>query len=444
MDNTSPICIQTLAKNITCYLSDNYCKNTSVVKINNENLAINGELYFLLSLKAWESSLKNTDKCAEKCATILQHFFHKHVGDINDKTDKYVSVKVLQLLISYSSNWPIKIEKYLLKGERVCLFLQRAPLIEQSIKEAVSSKCDFGRTSPVNKVYSLKSIEDKESELTSKRLQLIQSVTERVLNLHGCKISDEHADYKFIFTSKSQGNVEDNYVKCICGVVKTVETNCKETQITWQDYVQNKIKELKALNEHKYFEGQECNLNTEEYFLKNLANAAVTFELLSVKPSHPVFIGCGNFATDKATTNTKGASFILYNAARISAIIEKYNDKVSRGEYPNLPHINNIDFSLLNQEDEWEIVYNFIIRYQLMIKDCLRYEPFQTCPQAICIFLIRLCSKFSIYYRKTRILIEAYDHLIPTMTARLYMLHALQVVLRNALAILDIHPVSRM
>lgn len=30
------------------------------------------------------------------------------------------------------------------------------------------------------------------------------------------------------------------------------------------------------------------------------------------------------------------------------------------------------------------------------------------------------------------------------MTARLYMLHALQIVLQNALALLDIAPVSRM
>lgn len=45
-----------------------------------------------------------------------------------------------------------------------------------------------------------------------------------------------------------------------------------------------------------------------------------------------------------------GAPFILYNTARITAIIEKYNDKRLKGEYPNLPHINDVDFSLLNQE----------------------------------------------------------------------------------------------
>ncbi|XP_076759743.1 DALR anticodon-binding domain-containing protein 3 [Xylocopa sonorina] len=442
MENTSSICTQTLINNVASYLSGIPCKNSTVVKLNNDNLATNGELYFLPSLKVWKGVLKDTDKCGGKCATILQHFLH--VRDGERKIDEDSASQVLQLLITSSRNWSMKIEKYLLKGERVCLFLQRVPLIENAIKTTITSNQDFGRTFPINKVFSLKSVKDKESELTTRRLYLIQNVTERILNLHGCKVSDQHPDYRFVFTSKSQGNVEENYEKYICGVVKNAEVNCKETKLTWQEYIEYKTEELKVLNEHKYFEAQDCDVKREDYFFENLARATVTFELLSVKPSRPVFIGC-NFATDKAITNTKGASFILYNIARITAIIEKYNNRRSQGEYPNLPHVNQIDFSLLNQEDEWELIYNFIIGYQEMIKDCLKCESvFQTNPQVICIFLSKLCQKFSIYYRRSRILTDAYDHLIPTMNARLYMLHALQIVLQNALALLDIVPVSRM
>ena len=84
MENTSAISMQLLINNITSYLSDNTCKNTSIVKLNNENLAINGELYFLPSLKVWKNLLKDTDKCDEKCTTILQHFLYVQ----NGKTDK--------------------------------------------------------------------------------------------------------------------------------------------------------------------------------------------------------------------------------------------------------------------------------------------------------------------------------------------------------------------
>ncbi|KAK9303728.1 hypothetical protein QLX08_004719 [Tetragonisca angustula] len=444
MENTSAICMQLLINNITSYLSDNTCKNTSVVKLNNENLAINGELYFLPSLKVWKSLLKDTDKCDEKCTTILQHFLYVQNGE-TDKADADIAAnQALQLLVSSSNNWPIKLHKYFLEKERVCLFLQRTPLIENSIKAVITSKNNFGKTFSTNKIFAFKSLQDKESELTTRRLHLIQRVTEKILTLHGCEISEEHSDYKFVFTSKSQGNVEENYEKCVCGVVKNTETNCKETELTYEQYVNNKIKELKALKEHKYFEAQKFNAETEEYFVENLAKAIVTFELLSVKPNRSVFIGC-NIATDKNTTNTKGACFILYNAARITSIIEKYNDKRLKGEYPDLPCVNDTDFSLLNQEEEWELVYNFIIGYQQMINHCVKHNAvFQTNPQVICIFLSKLCQKFSIYYRKIRILTEAYDHLVPTMIARLYMLRALQIVLQNALAFLDIIPVSHM
>lgn len=45
-----------------------------------------------------------------------------------------------------------------------------------------------------------------------------------------------------------------------------------------------------------------------------------------------------------------GASFVLYNTARITAIIEKYNGKKSAGEYPSLPNIDDVNFALLDQE----------------------------------------------------------------------------------------------
>lgn len=45
-----------------------------------------------------------------------------------------------------------------------------------------------------------------------------------------------------------------------------------------------------------------------------------------------------------------GASFALYNTARIAAIITKHNEKVSYGDYPSLPDIKNVDFSQLQEE----------------------------------------------------------------------------------------------
>ncbi|XP_031844841.1 uncharacterized protein LOC116432317 [Nomia melanderi] len=444
MENLSPICMGTLINNIILYLSGNDCTNTSVIKVSNDNLSTNGELYFLPSLKVWKNVFQGKDVCDGKCTTILQHYLHVHGDQIDDKTDTEIAKEVLSLLISSSSDWPIKIERYFLEKERICLFLQRAPIIHNSIRTVIEQQSEFGRILPINKIFSLKIHQDKESELTTARLHLIQVVTKNILDLHGCKIGEEDANFKFVFTSKSQGKVENNYEKSVCGVVKNLETNTKETMLTWEKYIESKINELKTLNDQKNFDMPESNIRIDDHFLKNIATATVTFELLSVKPSRAVFIGY-NSATDRSTTNTKGASFILYNATRITAIIEKYNNKKLAGEYPDLPNINDVNFSLLDQEEEWGLIYNFIIGYQEMIKDCIKYEPtFQTNPHVLCTFLSRLCQKFSVYYRRIRILTEAYDHLIPMMIARLYMLRALQIVLQNALSLMDIVPVSRM
>lgn len=45
-----------------------------------------------------------------------------------------------------------------------------------------------------------------------------------------------------------------------------------------------------------------------------------------------------------------GIPFILYNTARIAAIIKKYNEGISNGEYPELTNIEAVDFSVLDDE----------------------------------------------------------------------------------------------
>ncbi|XP_054005542.1 uncharacterized protein LOC128890751 isoform X2 [Hylaeus anthracinus] len=350
MEKSSSICIQTIIDNIVSYLSGDTCKNIPLVKVSNNNLSTNGELYFSPNLKVWKSILHCRNICDGKCATILEHFLHVHSSDISDKTETDVAKQVLELLILSSCNWQIKIERYLLEKERVCLFLYRTPLITDSIKAVIHLKCNFGKPSSINKVFSLKTHEDEESELTTARLHLIRSVTENILNLHGCRTGEEEPDFKLVFTSKSQGNANENYERCVCGVVKNIDSNTKETTISWKEYIRSKIKELEAVNDEKFCELYEHKLQADGCFFENVAKAMITFQLLSVKPSRSIVIGC-NSAPNRAITNMKDASFILYNTVRITAIIEKYNDKRSIGKYPDLPNIDDVNFSLLDDEN---------------------------------------------------------------------------------------------
>lgn len=87
MENSSSISISTIINNIILYLSGNSCKNISTIKVNNDNLSTNGELYFLPSLKVWRSTLQGNNICDGKCKTILEHFLHMHNSEIDNKTD---------------------------------------------------------------------------------------------------------------------------------------------------------------------------------------------------------------------------------------------------------------------------------------------------------------------------------------------------------------------
>ncbi|XP_012219889.1 DALR anticodon-binding domain-containing protein 3 [Linepithema humile] len=444
MESWAGFCTRSLIDNIVFYFTDfpfyNTHKNSSIIKVNNENLSTNGELYFLCSFKAWKSLLV----CSKDCTSILQHYTHVH-GTTKYNTDVDVAKEVFEQLILKSSSWPIRIQQCILQKEKVCLFLNRGDIITNSIRMAVECGMMFGSTPSTGKAFSLKYQPDIQSDLTTQRLHLMRNIAAKVLSLHGYVISNEkNCIGKYLFTSKSEGSVDEGYEKYVCGVVKNSQSKSKEICLTWDQHVKCKIDQLAELNEHKFIEDEENNAK-KDLFLENLANAIVIFELMAVKPSRSVIIGNSDSKEDKSITNTKGASFVLYNVARIATIIRKYNERVLCGDYPSLPNIGNVDFSELYEEEEWELVYNFIFGYLQMINDCLKCEPnFHIYPQVLCLFLSRLCQKFSAYYRRIKILTEGSDHLISKMVARLYMLHALQVVFENALDILGIKSVSQM
>lgn len=97
VESWTDFCTRSLIDNIIFYLTDFPFYNThknSVIKVNNENLSVNGELYFLCSFKAWKSLLV----CSKNCTTILQHFAHVHGTRCN--TDMDVTEEVNNL-ISY-------------------------------------------------------------------------------------------------------------------------------------------------------------------------------------------------------------------------------------------------------------------------------------------------------------------------------------------------------
>ncbi|KXJ19917.1 DALR anticodon-binding domain-containing protein 3 [Exaiptasia diaphana] len=145
------------------------------------------------------------------------------------------------------------------------------------------------------------------------------------------------------------------------------------------------------------------------------------------------------------------ATFIMYNCARLAKLFHHYEESVQQGHYPPLPQIDEVDFSLLREKDEWKLLVCYVMQYPAVVRDALNdllsptHDSIVTVNiNKMCCFLLDLCKDFSSYYGRTHVLGEPRPHLFPSMFARLYLLKAIQQVFHNCLALMDIQPLTQM
>jgi hypothetical protein len=58
--------------------------------------------------------------------------------------------------------------------------------------------------------------------------------------------------------------------------------------------------------------------------------------------------------------NVSGAVFILYNCARLAAILRQFEEKVQLGYYPQLIPYDEVDFLLLSKEVSYLSILNCV------------------------------------------------------------------------------------
>ena len=185
---------------------------------------------------------------------------------------------------------------------------------------------------------------------------------------------------------------------------------------------------------------------------KIVASSEMQFFLLSKYIDRPVILPNFENGSDK-TSLPSDASFILYNYARITQLLcsfKRQNDK-----YGDLVLLENVDFSHLREQEEWEIVFNLLLPYQELMTSFSNIQQF-TCKNSkgkinkslgqICGLLKNLSNVYSKYYRRVRVLREGPQGptVIQTLNARIYLLLAIKIVYEHAFNILGIRPVDIM
>lgn len=78
--------------------------------------------------------------------------------------------------------------------------------------------------------------------------------------------------------------------------------------------------------------------------MERIGCAAATVDLLEVKHTSPVHI------IRNGQGSTRGASFILYNSARLETILRTFQERIDLREYEPLPSIDSIQWELLREE----------------------------------------------------------------------------------------------
>jgi hypothetical protein len=66
------------------------------------------------------------------------------------------------------------------------------------------------------------------------------------------------------------------------------------------------------------------------------------------------------FVSHSNYVNVSGAVFILYNCARLAAILRQFEEKVQLGYYPQLVPYEEVDFLLLSKEVSYLSILNCV------------------------------------------------------------------------------------
>jgi arginyl-tRNA synthetase len=81
-----------------------------------------------------------------------------------------------------------------------------------------------------------------------------------------------------------------------------------------------------------------------------LAVAAIKFELLSVGLRNKVKVKMSDFERGGGVQDNQSGIFVMYNCARLNALMSKYDTAVNQDFYPPLPDIKTVDFSIITDQ----------------------------------------------------------------------------------------------
>jgi len=311
----------------------------------------------------------------------------------------------------------MKIDKIVKDGKCCQVFVDR----NLALKSFFNGKCRRKHSG----TFEVQNLEDPlKSDLTSERVKLLAQILENCLILVGVPLSTHFT----LGASKRKDSLEKHDVTKHLQVGPVLGPNGKKFVGSVQEYKSQVLSHIETLDQERNDpqESEEVRLAR----LDTLVSAQVLFDLVSTSPA--------SATTISSTTGSSCATFVLYNSARISQIIYSFHASVDQGIYPDLPPYP--DWSLLDQSEEWEIFFVYILPYPDILEDAVNNLKLHR----ITIHLIGLSNCLSRYYSRVKILRDPLPKLIPVMHTRIGFLKEVQKIIRSSLDILGLQDLNKM
>ncbi|KAL7745194.1 hypothetical protein ACLKA6_008245 [Drosophila palustris] len=368
----------------------------------------------------------------------------------------------MEQLLEHSKQWLfplLSVSK--LRKERYALRFQRAPIIANVLYSILQQGDSYGQVKKLehrneNVPTLCLILHEKFAEEESSNIKELHKFRAKQLFLIVRRLLD-YADYRLVEPEDKTDDTitlcvdcnnqsrrganeqsEKNYVRLVCGPVLEA---CKKTAtlLTSSSYMALRSNDMLLIAMHRHGV-RDCAKGTDfERLMQRLGHAAVIVDLFEVRH------GTGATVVRHGLGSSKGASYILYNSARLETLLRTFNAQVNAGVYEPLPPLETIDLSLLEDELDWQLIYGYLLSFPELIESTLLQLQLGQCAVHLLVrYIVNLASLFSRYYRNKQILVQKRSNLMPVLYARIYLVKAVRQVLNSALALLGIQPVDYM
>ncbi|KAH8419844.1 hypothetical protein KR009_003265 [Drosophila setifemur] len=422
-----------------------------IIRYHSEDLARIGDLSVASSARYWESFCGKQGRKLHRLTELL----------LPDEEQR-------QELIEHSSKWlfPIK-EIYQAFPERYSIKFQRQPIIKYVLNSILSQGQDYGRPRASDKrrtvclTLRLKAgAGDGALVLRHYRLQQLYEVVRRLVDYSLWRLVEEKdavVDTLLVNVESQRCSLElrKDHVCLVSGpVLESVKKTATDLDLASYLELRSTHMRLMALHRSGIRPAGCCNLDA---LMLRLGEAAVKVDLFEVRHASAARV------VRNGLGSSKGASYILYNSARLETLLRTFEQQVKAGIYDPLPPLAEIDLGVLEEDVsgrtffllyyslnlifssqlDWQLIYGCLLPFPELLESMLdQLEQGQVGVHLLVRYVDNLASVFSRYYRHKKVLVQRRDQLTPILYARIYLIKAVRQVMNLALSLLGIQPVD--